>query len=141
MSKIETMRSSANSVPQQRGIQSVMELQKTLEALNPAEIEQAMLQVRQTAAIYGELVAEQIVQVIEPLQQIIQQAQDVSGQLETTLSALNTRLAPPKKAAKPEPKQAPKPSLKDQVRQAMPWLLLGLVGLNMLTLAVVFLRV
>lgn len=92
MSKIETMRSSANSVAQQRGIQHVLDLHKTLEALNPAEIEQAMSQVQQTAAVYGDLMAKELITVSQALANLIGQAQDVTESLTSTLSKADQQI-------------------------------------------------
>ena len=141
MTKTEKVASLSSSKPALETQLAMIELQKALKDFNPgAQIEAAIQQLRETPRIYGELIAEQIVPVTEPLVQILNQVHDVSSQLETTLSALNARLAPPKKAAKSEPKEPPKPTLKDQVRQAMPWLLLGVVVLQLVTLAQGLLR-
>ncbi|MNF81299.1 hypothetical protein D3C84_635640 [compost metagenome] len=132
MTKTERVNSLDSSKSALETQQSLIELQRLLTEFNPADlVKQAIAELQETPKIYGELIAEQIVPVTEPLVQILNQVQDVSSQLEATLSALNTRLAPPKKAA---PKQAPKPTLKDQVRSAMPWLLVGVVVLQLVTL-------
>ena len=86
MSKIETMRNLSSTAAQQRGMQTVIELQETLRHLSPVEIEQSMAQVQQTAAVFGDLIAQELITVSKALQGLIQQATDVTEELKTTLS-------------------------------------------------------
>ena len=143
MSKIETMRTSAKSAPQLKELQTIADLQTLINSLEPKEIESAMLRVRETAAIYGELIAQQIVPVIEPLQQLIQQAQDSASALNDSLQKVNTAPKEPSTAtviAKAlEPIQQ-KLEQKDPMYQALPWLLLVNMVISLGTLAMVLLR-
>lgn len=87
MSKIETMRNSSSTAAQQRGMQTVIELQETLRHLSPVEIEQSMAQVQQTAAVFGDLIAQELITVSKALNGLIQQATDVTNELKKTLAA------------------------------------------------------
>ena len=87
MSKIETMRNSGSTAAQLKSMQSVIDLQETLKHLNPAEIEQAIAQVQQTAAVYGDLIARGLIEPTQALLVVTQQAQDVTNHLRTTVGA------------------------------------------------------
>ena len=146
MTKTEKVASLVSSKPALETLQSVTELHKLLQEFNPAaQIEQAMQLLRETPTIYGELIAEQIVPVLEPLQQMIQQAQDVANATNESTEKVDTQLKESTKALVAAEKaltsiKNPKPAPKDQLAQALPWLLLVNIVIGMGTLVLVLLR-
>ena len=146
MTKTEKVAGLSSSKPALETQLAMIELQRMLTEFNPAaQIEQSIQQLREIPRIYGELIAEQIVPVTEPLVQILQEVRDVTSELKTTVETLNqlakAATSTPKPASNPKPAQASKTVPKDPVLQAMPWLLLMSITLNLAVLAVVFLRV
>ena len=145
MTKTEKVASLSSSKPALETQLAMIELQKALKDFNPgAQIEQAIQQLRETPSIYGELIAEQIVPVTEPLVQILQEVRDVTSELKTTVETLNqlakAAIPAPKPAAKPNPTQAPKPVPKDPLLQALPWLVLVNIVISLTALATALLR-
>src|SRR5471032_2030886 len=102
-------------------------------------------QVESTSAMFGELIAQEVAGSTQGLVEILKQAQDVSSNLNTMLEQSEkpvkdsiTALIEAKKALIliQEPKATPK----DPMTQAIPWLLLGSIVLNLATLAMVLVR-
>lgn len=146
MSLIETMRRSEPSAQHQEALSSVMQLQQTLEKLNPtAEIQQAILEIKKLLAISGELIAKEVVSSTEALLEILRLAQDVSSNLGTLIGRSEEQMQKSITALKEATRaltliQEPKPVPKDPMMQALPWLLLASIALNLVILGVLFLR-
>lgn len=146
MSLIETMRNSKPSQQHQEAISSVILLQQTLEKLNPtAEIQQAILEIKKLLAISGELIAKEVVSSTEALLEILRLAQDVSSNLGTLIGRSEEQMQKSITALKEATRaltliQEPKPVPKDPMMQALPWLLLASIALNLVILGVLFLR-
>ena len=143
---IETMRNSKPSQQHQEAISSVILLQQTLEKLNPtAEIQQAILEIKKLLAISGELIAKEVVSSTEALLEILRLAQDVSSNLGTLIGRSEEQMQKSITALKEATRaltliQEPKPVPKDPMMQALPWLLLASIALNLVILGVLFLR-
>ena len=146
MTKTEKVASLSSSKPALETQLAMIELQKALKDFNPgAQIEAAIQQLRETPTLYGELIAEQIVPVLEPLQQMIQQAQDVANATSESTEKVNTQLKASTKALVAAEKaltsiKEPKAAPKDPLAQALPWLLLANIVISLTTLATVLLR-
>ena len=146
MSLIETMRNSKPSQQHQEAISSVILLQQTLEKLNPtAEIQQAILEIQKLLAISGELIAKEVVSSTEALLEILRLAQDVASNLGTLIGRSEEQMQKSITALKEATRaltliQEPKPVPKDPMMQALPWLLLASIALNLVILGVLFLR-
>lgn len=146
MSLIETMRRSEPSAQHQEALSSVMQLQQTLEKLNPtAEIQQAILEIKKLLAISGELIAKEVVSSTEALLEILRLAQDVASNLGTLIGRSEEQMQKSITALKEATRaltliQEPKPVPKDPMMQALPWLLLASIALNLVILGVLFLR-
>lgn len=146
MSLIETMRNSKPSQQHQEAISSVILLQQTLEKLNPtAEIQQAILEIKKLLAISGELIAKEVVSSTEALLEILRLAQDVASNLGTLIGRSEEQMQKSITALKEATRaltliQEPKPVPKDPMMQALPWLLLASIALNLVILGVLFLR-
>ena len=118
MSKIETMRRSGSSAPQLQALQSVADLQKMIEHLDPAQIEKSTQAIQETAGIFGELMAQELATSSQALAQMTLSAQDVASDLNTAIGKVDEQLTRSittlKQAAQVlKQLQAPKPVVKD----------------------------
>jgi hypothetical protein len=150
MSKIETMKHSSKSAAQERGIETMTELHKTIKAMSLGDLEQMAEILKKTPLAFTEEMARELTPLLTALANMIQQARDVAQNLEQTMVQSKSTLLKADEVITESTKsleaaeialkliQAPSKTLLEQI---LPWLVLGGLAANLLTLLVVVFRV
>lgn len=92
MTKTERVASLQSSKPALQTMESLIELQKALASLDLERIEKIITQVPETAAVFGDLMAKELIPVSTALMSLIPQVQDATSNLETVLNSAHSHL-------------------------------------------------